>query len=117
MPAPPLEYVLQPEKKEQLTEQLSGIFSKQGCPGIISMALATSLIEVFQQTLKEEFARMSEPLDVEKVVVANMIYGIRQKYITAELKHYKKTKEKSKTLRAKVSVLDELLNTLGCNNR
>jgi len=41
----------------------------------------------------------------------------RQKYIDAELKHYRIKKEKSKTLRSKISVLDEILNDLNLNNR
>lgn len=40
------------------------------------------------------------------------IEKLRQKYIDAEIKHYRTFKEKSKTLRAKVSVLTELLNIL-----
>lgn len=40
------------------------------------------------------------------------IQQLRQKYIDAELRHYAKHKEKSKTLRAKVSVLTEAINLL-----
>lgn len=37
---------------------------------------------------------------------------LRQKYVDAELAHYRKTNEKSKTLRAKISVLTELANNI-----
>ena len=40
------------------------------------------------------------------------IKQLRQKYVDAELRHYRTFKEKSKTLRAKVSVLTELLNII-----
>lgn len=37
---------------------------------------------------------------------------IRKKYVVAELKHYRDTNEKSKSLRAKVSVMTEFLNEI-----
>lgn len=40
------------------------------------------------------------------------IQKLRQKYVDAERKHFITFKEKSKTLRAKVSVLTELLNII-----
>lgn len=45
------------------------------------------------------------------------VLKVRQKYVEAELEHYRKTGEKNKILRAKVSVIDELLNNLGYDNK
>ena len=58
-----------------------------------------------------------ESLQKEQINVSDEVITLRQKYIDAELKHFRGTKEKSKSIRAKVSVLDELLSLLNLNDR
>lgn len=54
---------------------------------------------------------VKEALEANIAAIRRLV-KLRQKYIEAELKHYKETGEKSIKLRAKVSVLTELQNIL-----
>ena len=54
---------------------------------------------------------------MKKKEIIQKAIDIRQKYIDAELKHYRGTKEKSKSIRSKVSVMDEFLNSIDENDR